>query len=462
MKTRALLAFCLAAACNTAPPEFLPPPFGPGEPTNARFFFPTGMAVLPDGSLLVANGNFNHAYDAGTVLSVRKAYLDAFFAQKLSCDTPTPVPACDDDVSRHPGDVFGGAVMIGNYAGPLTLDDTGTRAFTGSRDSNRLNAVQINPDLTLACAPNAGKTPDCRAGAIDLTASGVLGPYSIAAGDYIAAGGPPQRVLYVSSVTPRIDAVAGQNLATSSLVAALDMADPSRVLFTMLASSPFVANGTGVGPMLFDPVRRQLVMSGCYERFSGGGAGEPGTSRCGSINTNYLRFLDVDAGTGALVQLVDLFGEVFSIDTTALLFADRDPVTQAPGTLWVTMRNPDLLAQVELSAFRSIAPRVRRVVPLPISPSDLVRIPRAGKADLIAVVAERAGSVVFYDAGQQQVVSEIEHLGDSPFTLQLLSSDGVTARLAASVFRSCGNALIEVPLEAPWNAALRGRAGRCP
>src|SRR6267143_2369572 len=161
MKTRAFLLVLIAVACGT-PPEFLPPPFGPAGPSATRFFFPTGLAVLPDGSLLVANGNFNRAYDGGTLVSVRKSYLDGFFAQKLSCEKltapefrltsaviPPELASCDDDVSLHNADVFGGAVIIGNYAGPMTLNDSptvsGTVAFSGSRDTGRLNAVAVNP-----------------------------------------------------------------------------------------------------------------------------------------------------------------------------------------------------------------------------------------------------------------------------------------------------------------------------
>jgi len=470
MKTPLLVALFLSAACGT-PPEFLPPPFGPQGPSNTRLFFPTGLTTLPDGSLLVANGNFNRAYDGGTIVTIRKSYVDAFFAKKLSCQTVTPPefavaastnPACDDDVSLHPGDVFGGAVIIGNYAGPLALNDDATMAFTGSRDTGRLNAVTVHPDLSLECAPNAGSSAtDCRAGIANLGASGVMGPYAIVAGDSIVPGQPPQRLLYVSSLTPRIDELTSGTLFTSGVVAALDMTNPSQVLFTMLASSRFVANGAAVGPMLFDPVRRQLLISGCYERFAGTGAGEPGTGRCSGIANNYLRILDVDARETANVQLFDLYGDVLSIDTTALLLADPDPVTQAPGTLWATMRSPDVLVKVELPARPSMVPRVRRVVPLPISPADLLRIPRAGKPDLIAIAAEKLGAVAFYDTGAQQIVAQVENLGDSPFALQLLGSNGVTAQLAATVFRGCRIALIEVPLTAPWQAALRGRVGRC-
>jgi len=467
---RLVPAILLAAACGT-PPEFLPPPFGPIGPSPTRLFFPTGIARLPDGSLLVVNSNGNHAYDGGSVVSMKKSYLDAFFAKQLQCQTVVPPEfsfqsapnPCDDDVGTHPGDVFGGVVVIGNYGGPLALNDDATLAVTGSRDTARLNAVSIAPDLTLSCAPNAGvSSTDCRKGIVDLTASGVVGPYAIVAGDSLTPGQPPSRVFYVASASPRIDSISSGTLFTSAVVAALDMADPSQMLFSMLsAPSIYVAAGSAVGPMLFDPSRRELVMSGCFQRFTSGGAGEPGTSRCGGIANNWLRFLDVDAQGSANVQLFDLYGDVLSIETTALAFADPDPVTLMPATLWATMRNPDVLVQVDLPPQPSVPPRIRQVVSLPISPADILRLPRPGRPDLLAIVSEKLGAIVFYDTGLGQVVGQLENLGDSPFALQLLSSDGVTARFAATVFRSCRIALIEVPLDAPWQAALRGRAGVC-
>ena len=91
-----------------------------------------------------------------------------------------------------------------------------------------------------------------------------------------------------------------------------------------------------------------------------------------------------------------------------------------------------------------------------------MRIPRpGGKSDLIAVAAEKIGSVAIYDTGLKQVVGQVERLGDSPFALKLLSEDATSARLVSTVFRSCRLALIEVPFDAPWNAALRGRVGKC-
>src|SRR4051812_1805550 len=148
IKRLALLAVLLAA-CNTASSELLPPPFGPNGKQPARLFFPTGLAVANDGALLIANGNFNHAFDAGTVASLRKSYLDALFAARRNCDVPPPAPAGCDQANADVG--FADAVMIGNYAGPLVFNSAGTIAFTGSRDTGKLNAVSVGADGALSC-----------------------------------------------------------------------------------------------------------------------------------------------------------------------------------------------------------------------------------------------------------------------------------------------------------------------
>src|SRR5205823_5350617 len=75
MKIPAFLAFLLLA-CG-APPTVLPPPFGEVGDQAPRLFFPTGMAVTSDGKLLVANGNFSHAFEAGTMVSLSPAWMDS-------------------------------------------------------------------------------------------------------------------------------------------------------------------------------------------------------------------------------------------------------------------------------------------------------------------------------------------------------------------------------------------------
>src|SRR5439155_20705426 len=130
----------------------------------------------------------------------------------------------------------------------------------------------------------------CRGATVDLAQAARLdGPYAIVPGVTRMPGTDSDaHVLFVSALIPHIDEIENGTLLTSATVAALNMTDPTQVVFSMLASSQFAANGVGVGPMVFDPVRRQLLMSGCYQRFNGGTGGEPGSGRCIGATTNIL------------------------------------------------------------------------------------------------------------------------------------------------------------------------------
>lgn len=453
-----------ALACGT-PPELLPPPFGPVGVQPARLFFPTGMAVTPEGNLIVANGNFDHAFDASTAVVLSKAYLDTVFARGLHCEKATNgvLPAtfpdgCDEAI---PQSAFLGAVLIGNYAGPLVFDAARRTAYTGSRDTNRLEGVTVDANGALGCAAGISGA-DCRQGVVDLAKAATLeGPYSIVQGFSRLPGTDTDLpTLFVASLIPHIDTIANNQLYTSGTIAALDPADPSQVRFSMLASSYYIGSGAGVGPMIFDPARRQLLMSGCYQRFSNSTGGDPGTGKCSGV-ANSLRVLDVDSGAAAQVRLYDLTAGIRSTETTQLLFGDGDAVTPAT-TLWATMRNPDALVELSLPTSPSQQPAVKHAISLPLSPGDVARVQRPGKSDLIVVSDTVLGAVAVYDVGEQQIVAQVERLGDTPFTLTQLPAVTGAARFAVSVFGSCRVALLEVPLDHPWDAALRGRAGSCP
>ena len=172
--------------------------------------------------------------------------------------------------------------------------------------------------------------------------------------------------------------------------------------------------------------------------------------------------LDVDSAQAAQPRVLDLSKDVHSVETAALLLAGGDGVTIPPDTLWATVRSPDALVEINLPNQPSALPLVRHAASLPISPGEMVRIPRPGASDLFAVASTRLGAVAIYDTGTQQVVAQLERLGDTPYSLKALPSPAGTARLVVSVFGDCRLGLIEVPLDRPWDAALRARLGTCP
>jgi hypothetical protein len=482
MSKSAIVAAALLLGCNTLPPELLPPPFGPDGPKPPRLFFPTGLAQTSNG-LLIANGNFNRAFEAGTVVHISRTYIQSLLAGTFDCDVdPDSVDQANRaafDAACHPqipADQFIGngdrkGVMIGNYAGPLALNSDQTAVFTASRDTATVNAVRIGAGGILGCLPNAGNDAalDCRKGIVDLTAAGLEGPYTIIPGNVIAPGTTiPQDVLFVSSIVPHIESIAGGNIFTSTSVGALSMQDASHLLFQMRAGSDVTGGGHGVGPMVFDRSRRRLYLGGCFQRSTAFGSGEPGTGLCTGIGNNFLRIIDVDAGNAADPFLVDLRADVQSTYTTQLLL-DTPPGAGAPSspitTLWATMRTPDSLVVIDLPAQPSVAPRVREVIPLPAAPADMVRIDRGTAPPLLAVVGESVDGVSIVDTGSSRIVAQLGRLGDSPFNIASVDCPATktgSACLAVSVFHECRVALIEVPKDNPSSAAVRALAGTCP
>jgi hypothetical protein len=174
----------------------------------------------------------------------------------------------------------------------------------------------------------------------------------------------------------------------------------------------------------------------------------------------------VDAQGAAFPTTIELFNDVLSNSTEQLLLGDPDP-SGMPMTLWALMRSPDALVQIELPSQPSIAPRVRRAVPVPGTPADMVLIKRAGGGpDLIAIVTESSGAVAIYDTAVNQVVAQVERLGQLPFNVQQVpcpaGEPADSACLAISVFQSCSVALVELHTGTPSDAQLRARVGSCP
>ena len=128
MKKSAIVAAALLLRCHTLPPELLPPPFGPDGPKPPRLFFPTGLAVASNG-LLVANGNFNRAFEAGTVVQISGDYIDSLLKSTIDCDVD---PATLDQATKdacYPQ--IPPAEFIGSGA-----DGAGNRLAFGSRTTD--------------------------------------------------------------------------------------------------------------------------------------------------------------------------------------------------------------------------------------------------------------------------------------------------------------------------------------
>ena len=471
MRLLASIALGGLAACSTAPPTLLPPPFGPdvNKPSQAQLFWPTGMAIDATGEwLLVANGNFDHAYDAGAVYALPVSTLVA-----LQGDQPF-------DPLWVPNER---AAVVGNYSGPLVFDSTGTTAYTGARDTNRLHGVTVAADGKLSCRVGTASAPgpDCRSGIIDLNAVAHLeGPYGIAAGSLVPIGATASvPAIFVAALIPHVDEIVSGLAFSSAPVVGLNEADPSQLLFSALATDRVNGNGIGAGPIVFDDLRRQVVLGGCYTRYPNvTQAGDPSSAKCiGGTGNSLLRFVDVDAGSASASRIYDMGGQLRSNDYTGLALADLAPGASSR-TLYVTARNPDILAQVELPVDPGLAPFARRIDVLPGSPGTILRVRRpAGNTgpEILAVAAGllptnllpgqlNATIQIVQPAAGQVVVTQVEGLGDSAYALaQVPPRPGDTAaHIFVSIFGSCRIALVDVPYDQPWMSSLRARIGTCP
>ena len=471
MRTALALLACAVLGCNTSAPVLLPPPFGPtAGPTPYRLYFPTGLAVTRDQSLLlVANGDFDHAFDVSTLVAIDTGYLGTLFDQQLDCGRALyGAPAktgCDIDLGQNQ-QAFLAAAMVGNYAGPLALYEPATgpaTAFLAARDTNLVHAVSVRaPGQPLLSCPNHAGV-DCRDGVQDVLASATLeGPYAVTLGDVVAPGSTVhQDALFVGELVPHIDMI-GDVTLTHANIAVLDAANPTAPpLFTMTASDFTATAGAGFGPMVFDKVRREIYASGCYTRYPNPSQGAPLSAKCAGATANYLRELGPDAGANAALRTVTISDQVHSTDTSDLALGDLDPATGAH-TIYATVRSPDALLTLEVPADPTREVYVRRITALPIAPAGMLRISRPGVGDLLLIAATRNGVVDVFDVAQDQVVAQVEKLGDTPFALARLPSPATVARAAVSVFGDCRLGLVEVPLDKPWNATLRARVGACP
>lgn len=487
-RVAALFAGLLCACSAPVNPALLPPPFGPDEsnPEQPRLFFPTGIVVAcpttpctdPATSwVVVSNSNADRLFDAGAIYSLRASDL-----LNISGDKPFPSSAVV------------GAAITGNYTGPM-VSAPGPAAgqislYNGSRDTNRLNSVALDTGtghLTCRGPPRIATAtpPDCRNGSIDLNnAAQVEGPFGVAVGTIRSPIDlSDTAAVMVTSLIPRIDDVQSGVLFTSAHIAALDQADPTRVLFSATVTNRLFGAGVGGGPMVFDDRSREAIIAGCFTRFGSASAGgEPSTFKCGSSlgASSLLRFVPMDAGSSASTRFYNLSAQLRSTDTTGMALGSIDPVTGAR-TLYMASRLPDTVARVVIPADPAFGPVVQAVMTVSSQPSQIFLIQRpAGTSgpDLLAVTgvatyatSTTAGKLLLIDGSLGMVVGQVDEIGDTPFAIaQIPPLSGNSscplarpcAHLVITQFGSCGLALVDVPFDQPGNAGLRARIGSCP
>jgi DNA-binding beta-propeller fold protein YncE len=162
-----LAALWLCAGCPASGDEVRPP--------DDQFYFPTGMDIAPDESVLfVSSGNTDLRYDSGTVqvvdldtldAIVRDWLLDGSVSDNRDCDVDLMVPytlVCDE---REAINVEAG-VRIGNFATDLKVqqleDENALRLFLAVRGDPSLTWVDYDVDeRELSCGDGGGAFPEC-------------------------------------------------------------------------------------------------------------------------------------------------------------------------------------------------------------------------------------------------------------------------------------------------------------
>ena len=458
MRLLAVCSFSLVlAACNATYSN--PTPAG-------RFYFPTGLAHVDvpgssNGALFVANSNWDRRYSAGSVTAVN---LDE-----------VALPAFGAAVSGGPKEVtdLGGAptAQITMFSGELAVLERGNgqfRVFVPSRSEGmKFQAVDavFNGGATLSCFP-AGPSDnptDCGTNAPSLSPANL---------ESTTEGVPRAAQPYGVSVRARVCTTAddcGSGRACSSGGVCLDaqggsMAD---LYVTHLAQvdSPLGSLANYRGYLVHLESDQMTVDATNFVNIGNGASSSAVTGQRWTYVTG--RYLAPNAN---LLRLVDRAGNVL---TTGLEGAFRvlDSRGVALGSnearLYVIGRNPDVLLVMGIASPDTASPSVGVIhsIPLPVSPEELVVIPRAGRGDLVAITCSGAptgqltGALAIYDEDVGQLVAQVSALGLQPFGVTV-DRRGNGARFFVSDFGDGRVAVVDVPeLDRAQDARLVAHLG---
>lgn len=173
---RCLLGCALASACTASSEDVRPPP--------DQLFFPSGVAVAPDGSVLfVANANSELRFDSGSIgvidLGTVESVIDKWAPLPYLKPEDTPMPSyegdCAPDLDHREtlvcdAAVFfapkrGASVRIGNFATDIALQDFSPRDHTGKVIDVKLRVlVPTRGDPSIAWADFDGEKLSCASG----------------------------------------------------------------------------------------------------------------------------------------------------------------------------------------------------------------------------------------------------------------------------------------------------------
>lgn len=412
-----------------------PPPFD-GEP--ARFFFPTGIAVTPDGEhLLVANSNFDRAFNSGTLLQVSLAAFDE------------AAGAADGRLDTIPAAEVAAFGRIDSFAGPLAINAAGTSAWLATRNRDLLIRAPLESGR-LSCPDQ-----DCSNDAIPLKPQGMDDPFSVVPAEVVVPGGSsPEPVVLVNHLAPD-----GASDATQTGWVAVI---PERV--AAASKNPF-DNGAfrirmgehTTSALAWSDLTGRLFAGGCFLRVSGESVVACRVDFEREVaSQNILRSVQLAAGPDAETQTNQLGtltgGRAETLDVA--LSSDRS-------LLYVATKTPNaLLVVVPPEPGSTAVPTLRAVIPLASTPGRLHVIARP-EGDLVAATALEDDALLLVEPAAGRVAAQVLPVGDGPYDVTSVETeDG--HRLFVSLFSACGVAAVDVPAGRPFDAAVVATVGACP
>ncbi len=449
---------------------------GPVKAPPDRFYYPAGLAHLDSlssdaGVLLVANGDFDKRFGAGT-----------FMAVDLDRVSPPLPPFGQQPAARvpqigqlSPEGTTPAQVSIAPFAGEVALLEVAPlryRAFVPTRSERmRLFAVDVSLEgggVSLAChQPGPGAAEgDCVSGAPQLSpvefeqsASGLPrapGPYGVAA---------RARACGAACLSPAGCDCGEQGSCSASGVCRRSNGEVVGDVFVTHISQADSPVGSGTN------ARGYVVRVDAFEpkvteaSFIGIDAGATSSVAVGR-RWAYVsgRFLNP---TGDLIRLVSGEGGG-SVRSAALQDALR--IAEARGIalssderrVYLAGRAPDVLVVGAVEGADTDTPSIRpvRSIPLPEGPNDVKVLSRPGRSDLVAISCTSAGVVVLYDDDVGNIVAQVSGVGVQPFAVTV-DQRGGGARLYVGNFQDGRIAVIDVPeLNRPHTARLVAHLGQ--
>lgn len=448
---------------------------GPLKAPPDRFYYPAGLAHLDApasdaGVLLVANGDFDKRFGAGTFMAVD---LDRV-SPPLPPFGQAPAAKVPQIGQLSPTGTTPAQVQIAPFAGEvavLAVAPQRFRAFVPTRSERmRLFAIDVSLEgggVALSChQPGTGAPEgDCVSGAPQLSplefeqsASGVPrapGPYGV---------GVRARACGAACPTPGGCDCGDQASCAPSGVCQRNGEVLGDVFVTHVsqADSP-VGSGTNARGYVvrldsFEPKVTQASFIGVD---AGATSSVAVGRRWAYVSGRYL------SPTGDLIRLVS--GEGGGTVRSAAL-QDALRVAEARGIalsaderrVYLVGRAPDVLVIGAIEGAESDAPSIRpvRSIPLPEGPNDVKVLARPGRSDLVAISCTAAGVVVLYDDDVGNIVSQVSGVGVQPFALAV-DQRGAGARLYVGNFQDGRVAVIDVPeLARPHTARLVAHLGQ--